>query len=140
MILGFKKQFVPLILLGRKIHTIREDRNDRWKEGRTIHFATGVRTKQYKQFFDGECVSVEQIIIVNHGNHIYIQVSDGECGVHNDCVDYGLIKRNHNLLSEVSANDGLSQAEFIEWFVPNNGDKFSGKIIHWTQHKYVVPQ
>lgn len=48
MILSFKEQFIPKILDGTKIHTIREDKKNRWEAGKKIHFATGVRTKNYK--------------------------------------------------------------------------------------------
>jgi len=64
MVLGFKPQFVPKILDGTKIHTLRKDATQRWKPGRSIQFATGVRTKNYKTFReDGECKCVQTIWI-----------------------------------------------------------------------------
>ena len=63
MVLGFKEQFVKPILSGDKIHTIRADQFDRWYAGRNIHFATGVRTKDYNCFKEGECVGVQNIRI-----------------------------------------------------------------------------
>ncbi len=39
MILGFKEQFVEKIQNGIKKHTIRADKNNRWRDGMTIHFA-----------------------------------------------------------------------------------------------------
>lgn len=47
MILGFKPQFVQPIIDRTKIHTIREDKHNRWVPGKVIHMATGVRTKSY---------------------------------------------------------------------------------------------
>ena len=147
MILGFKKQFCPLILSGAKIHTIREDKYDRWKAGRKIHFATGTRTKEYNQFFSGICKSVQDIILVNHGNHVYckIKVRDG-LFVHNDCVENEHIKFYKGsfarkagepwLLEDLCTNDGLSWDDFKQWFIPKHGDKFVGKIIHWTDFVY----
>jgi len=59
MILGFKTKtkdgrytnFVEKIEKGEKIHTIREDKLNRWRAGRIIHAAVGVRTNEYRQFF-----------------------------------------------------------------------------------------
>ena len=61
MVIGFNKQFVPLILNGTKIHTIRIDQHQRWKPGMTMHMATGVRTKHYVQFAKETCRSVQAI-------------------------------------------------------------------------------
>ena len=146
MILGFKPQFVPLILTGAKIHTIREDKHNRWKAGNTIHFATGIRTKNYRQFDIGVCYSVQTIVMVNHGNHIYCKIQTGENRyIHNDCVEYENIKwyEHHlkqqvggGLLGDLCKNDGLSWEDFKNWFIPKEGDKFKGKIIHWTDFIY----
>lgn len=63
MVLGFKPQFVQKILNKSKIHTIREDSNDRWKAGRKIQMATGVRTKNYNKFAETDCISTQKIEI-----------------------------------------------------------------------------
>jgi len=146
MILGFKKQFKPLVLNGMKIHTIREDKPNRWKAGNKIHFATGVRTKYYNQFEEGVCVSVQSILLVNHGNHVYCRIQTGENEyIHNDCVEYdhikwysGHLKRQvgGGLLGDLCKNDGLIWEDFKGWFIPKHGDKFEGKIIHWTDFTY----
>jgi hypothetical protein len=64
MILGFKPQFKEPILKGTKIHTLRDDEQERWRVGMTIHFATGVRTKYYNCFKQDKCKSTQQAIIV----------------------------------------------------------------------------
>ena len=142
MILGFKAQFKPLILNGTKIHTIREDKHGRWKKGNKIHFATGVRTRNYKQFKAGVCAAVQPILLVNHGNHVYCRIQTGENAyIHNDCIEHDNTKWHKgypttHLLFELCRNDGLTWGDFKEWFIPNHGDKFTGKIIHWTEFKY----
>lgn len=140
MILGFKKQFVPLILSGEKIHTIRADKHKRWKPERKIQFATGVRTKEYNQFREGLCKGIEKICIVNHGNHIHVRVWDEkspECFIHNDCIDFDENKKHDwHLLKRIVENDGLTIDEFIKWFVPQQQDVFEGRIIHWTNLRY----
>lgn len=76
MVLGFKPQFPAKILEGTKKHTIREDGNDRWKPGMKINFATGVRTKKYRQFKEGVCKSVQKIKITYSKAGISISVED----------------------------------------------------------------
>ncbi len=146
MILGFKKQFKQSILNGTKIHTIREDKHNRWKANNKIHFATGVRTKNYNQFFNLVCISVQPIILVNHGNHVYCNIQTDENNyIHNDCVEHehikwysGHLNQKGGLLGDLCKNDGLSWADFKGWFVPKHGDKFTGKIIHWTDFRYTA--
>ena len=144
MILGFKKQFKKPILNGAKIHTIREDSKNRWKPGNKIHFATGIRTKSYNQFRQGVCKSIQQIRLVNHGNHVYCKIqTDENKYIHNDCVEHehikwysGHLNQKGGLLGDLCKNDGLSWDDFKNWFVPRCGDVFDGKIIHWTDFKY----
>ena len=137
MILSFKEQFERPIIHGTKIHTIRKDKHDRWRIGQNIHFATGTRTKKYKQFMVGKCKSVQYILLVNHGNHIYckIEVSPNKY-VHSDCTTFENNQSILLLVNQVASNDGLNVIEFKKWFIPEDGDKFEGKIIHWTDFKY----
>jgi len=122
MILGFNKKFVEPIKKGTKIHTIREDSHNRWKLGMKIHFATGVRSSRYYNFMMGRCLSTQAIRIVYVDEPIIPQVY----------VDNSPLK-NHEVW-ELARNDGFETlAEFFDWF---NQD-FSGKIIHWTDFKYV---
>ena len=119
MIIGFNPRFIGKILSGTKIHTIRADVNDQWKQGREIQFATGVRTKFYEQFKYGVCVSVQKIKIEYCGIVQVIYVDGKKLGI------YGL--------SRLARNDGFNNLDdFFEWF---NKD-FTGKIIHWTGFRY----
>jgi hypothetical protein len=122
MVLSFRKIFVEKILNGSKIHTIRLDPHDRWKSGKKIHFATGVRTPEYKQFWEGKCISVQRIEI-----KYYPRLPFPEIYIDDKEIDYystGIL---------LFQNDGFStQRTFLEWF---NQD-FKGKIIHWTKLRY----
>lgn len=69
MVIGFKPQFVEPIIFCNKIHTIREDKHNRWKPGMTMHFATGVRTKNYKCFHIDTLVSIQKIEIKYYNNN-----------------------------------------------------------------------
>lgn len=121
MVLGFKKQFVKPIKAGIKIHTIREDKHNRWKPGRKIHGATGVRTKKYNQFFEDTCTGTQKIKI------IYKKTSPSPKIV----VDGKRLNADETYL--LALHDGFPGTfEFRKWF---NKD-FIGKIIHWTDKRY----
>ena len=121
MVLGFKKQFVPKILDGAKIHTIREDKTRRWKKGMEIHFATGVRTKDYDQFKGGECTMVQEI---------KMNPSTGEVLVERHGQFFPLSDYYKAKLIEQDGFD--SEDEFWEWF----NEPFEGVLIHWTNYFY----
>ena len=122
MVIGFKKQFVPLIKSGKKIHTIRHDVHQRWKAGMTMHMATGVRTKNYKEFAKKKCVSV-QFIHIRHYDNIALQWSE---------VIIDGRKLSDTEVVMLARRDGFTKtAEFFKWF---NKD-FDGKIIHWKHSR-----
>lgn len=121
MVLGFHKQFVEPILNGSKIHTVREDKKGRWRAGRQIHMATGVRTKQYQCFWEGHsCTGTQFIDIVNpRGGEKEIWVGGRELAA----LEIELLAKN----------DGFNDvAAFWKWFHHD----FSGKIVHWTDFRY----
>lgn len=123
MIIGFHKQFVPLIKSGVKIHTIRRDEKDRWVAGKKMHLATGTRTKDYNCFAQKECVSVQYVSIYTERKEVFIHKK--------------LIMSKFDV-GEIAKNDGFYSVEhFWAWFTPEKyGKKFVGKIIHWTNKKY----
>jgi len=135
MILSFKPQFVEPILDFSKIHTIRLDPHNRWKAGTKIHFATGIRTKSYRQFMEGECKGVQKIEIIL-AKQTYSEIS------HTDNLDVFINgsyrSETRRLMQNFFENDGFeNQDEFIRFFFGNKPTgKFKGKIIHWTDFKY----
>jgi hypothetical protein len=118
MNLSFKKHFVRSIINGNKIHTIREDQYNYWHEDRIIHFCTGLRTKEYNQFFHGVCTSTQKIEIqYNKEREVFID-------------DRKLYKGE---LTELARNDGFKSVEaFFDW----SDTDLTGKIIHWTDFRY----
>jgi len=132
MILSYSKpEFVDLILLGKKIHTIREDAPQRWKAGREIqHWLGNPRNVHAKnkprEFLKGVCFSVQSIKIecMDRSNWgIYYRVwIDGKAVSCPDC-------------SVLAENDGLTSDEFSLWFLKGQ-DVFVGKIIHFTDLRY----
>jgi len=131
MILSFKKQFVEKIKSGSKTHTIREDKKNRWKIGRKIHFATGVRTKNYNQFAEGVCTLVESIEIKY--SYKYKQTI-ADVFVNNELLGQTIwfdskLKNSSFSVDMLVANDGFTRtSDFFEWF-----DKdFKGKLLHFS--------
>jgi len=121
MILTFSKaKFVHRIIDGNKIHTIREDKYNRWYAGRIIQFWFGnprnVKNNPY-QFKEGICTSTQIIEIKN--KCIYIENRELK-----------LLSDKVNLLAIQDGFDSVH--ELFEWF---NKD-FTGKVIHWTDYKY----
>jgi hypothetical protein len=121
--------FVSRIKKDIKIHTIREDKKKVWKKGRLIHFATGVRTKNYKCFKKGVCTGTQKIEI----NYVEIIISKKmPPGINK------VVKVNNRILSLkeiglLAKNDGFDSVnDFFEWF----NEDFKGKIIHWTDFRY----
>lgn len=110
--------------LKMKLHTIREDSNDRWKAGMDIHFVINNRTKNRYQFAPVvKCVSTQKIEVKWNEDpfpgtvRVFI---DGEV-------------QNIKRIESLAINDGFDSVEdFFSWF---NKD-FTGKIIHWTNLKY----
>lgn len=128
MVLGFLKGFMVdgrrkqtnfenKIKKGIKLHTIRWDGKDRWKAGRKIHFAHGVRTNNYNCFKEGICKGTQKIEIGNR----QIFVND--------------VKLSEDEIEFLSINDGFDSLEdFWGWF--DVYSPFTGKIIHWTDLEY----
>lgn len=122
MVLGFKERFEKPIKKGTKIHTIREDKHDRWRPGVIIHFAKGVRTKNYVNFMMGECFLAQSIEI--------IRTSDNIAGT---IVKIDGRKLTLTEIQKLAWNDGFENLiDFWMWF----SQGFKGKIIHWTDFKY----
>lgn len=122
MVLGFNKRFPDKIMNETKIHTIREDKTNRWQQGVKIHFATGVRTKNYNCFDEGVCASTQSIEIIRMSDYLNETVVK---------IDGRVLDQTE--VQQLAWNDGFENlAEFWLWF----SDSFKGKIIHWTDYKY----
>lgn len=117
---------------GRKIHTFREDKNKRWKAGRTVHHHTG-RYKTYDCFWINECKSTQLILILW-----------GRCGKYDLKITVDRRRLKDKEIIQLIYNDGFNSVkEFVDWFFPFNKKKgyrprtmWTGTIIHWTDLKY----
>lgn len=116
-----------------KIHSIREDKRNRWREGMVIHFAHGIRTKHYNCWHKGVCTGVQKVEIYRNSDAYYWE-GDTRHRAKLDLVikiDGLYLPQERNL--EFAINDGFDSLEdFKGWF-----DKdFKGKIVHWTGIRY----
>lgn len=98
-----------------KIHTIRLDNSNRWKEGNKIHFVINNRTANRFQFAPIlQCVSTQNIEIIHKKNPI-VKIDSRELNIYE--------------LQRLLSNDGFDSLEdFFKYFK----EDFEGKIIHWT--------
>lgn len=119
-----------------KIHSIRKDKNDKWKPGIKIHFFINSRRPNMFRFAPViSVVSTQKIEIKHSGGHIntidiYI---DDECYVQNYGTEYNMSNQREMAMLKIANNDGFDTIEdFISYFK----EDFSGKIIHWTNLKY----
>lgn len=137
MILSFKKKFPwgtetnfhrKIVFDKTKIHSIREDKSGRWKTGRLIHMAHGVRTKFYHCFYKDYCVSIQKIKITHFDVRKYKNTSSVRIW-----IDEKLFYDVSQDIEKLAKNDGFDSVEdFFKWF----DEDFKGKIIHWTDFRY----
>ena len=113
-----------------KIHTIREDKNDRWKAGTKIDFFINCRQPSMFRFAPVlPVVSVQEVLMTYyHSDIIQISVDGREL--------FSYIER-----TEFAINDGFdSWEDFFNYFYPkikaSPQDAYKPKLIHWTDLKY----
>ena len=109
--------------LRPKLHTIREDKHNRWHAGVKIHFNVFNRTKNMFRFAPViPCVSTQKIEIIRTSDYL------------NEII----CKVDGRILTELETqklawNDGFANL-IAFWLYFSQG--FEGKIIHWTDLKY----
>lgn len=110
--------------VNNKLHSIREDKSNRWKAGNDIHFVINNRTPERFQFAPVvKCISVQKIEIKH--------VDDDGFPWANPVVY--IDGKWFTEVEILAKNDGFESVDqFFAWF---NKD-FTGKIIHWTDLKY----
>lgn len=108
-----------------KLHTIREDKTNRWKAGNKIDFFINCRQPNMFRFAPVlPVVSVQKI-------EILYDKAFGK-SIQPDVIIDGV--RLHPMkLDELAQNDGFDTVE--DFFAYFNED-FTGKLIHWTDKRY----
>lgn len=122
--------FVAKDKLPAKLHTIREDKNDRWHAGMIIDFFINVRTKKMFRFAPKlPVVSTQEVFMTyHHSDLIQISIDGRELFGYNERLDFAI-------------NDGFDCWEdFFSFFYPKikaaKKECYKTKLIHWTDLKY----
>lgn len=127
MKIGFKPNFIPHILIGKKIHTIRRDVIGRAKPGISIYMYDSEQdiSKGLKGFDIKPIVST-QLFEVKYTKLFAWYI----CG---PVVSIDGRKLTILEIHELAVADGFDNIDqFFDWF---NTD-YTGKIIHWTDKRY----
>jgi hypothetical protein len=122
--------FPHTILVNSKLHTLRDDPNDRWHAGDTIDFFINVRTAKMFRFAPKTPVVSTQEVYMTYayGDVIEISVDDTQLVSHAERLVF-------------AQNDGFDNWEdFFNFFYPKikeaKNQLYKPKLIHWTSLKY----
>jgi hypothetical protein len=129
------KEFAIVPHYFPKLHTIREDKNDRWKVGTKIDFFINCRQKNMFRFAPVlPVVSTQKVHIMwvnTFGTFVARVFIDDQSFA---CVNF---EKKEMIVTgkmlELAQNDGFDTIE--DFFAYFNKD-FTGKIIHWTDLRY----
>lgn len=131
--------------LPAKLHTIREDKKNRWKVGTKIDFFINCRQKDMFRFAPVlQVLSIQKIEFIwkeNIENQKYLgEAFDRTCTIRIDDRFYGdaylldgLVLSSSYTIPTFAFNDGFETTEELFAYFNKN---FKGKIIHWTDFKY----
>lgn len=112
-----------------KLHTIREDKKNRWKSGLKIDFFINCRQPNMFRFAPTLQVLNVQKIEINWFKSIEEKrfwYKDTTISIDNRYLSASEVK-------DLALNDGFDSVEEFFNYFDNN---FKGKIIHWTNLKY----
>lgn len=123
-----------------KIHTLREDKNDRWDDGIMIDFFINCRQPNMYRFAPVlPVVSTQNIIIKWYRPsektttaRIYIDDVSFACAIWQKGQEDNPIYTGKGFLEFVN-NDGF---DTIDDFFAYFKEDFTGKLIHWTDKRY----
>ncbi len=125
----FSKQMIK-----PKLHTIRDDKNDRWKVATKIDFFINARQKSMFRFAPVlPVVSIQEFVLEYELSSS--PIGRGAC-VWIDNVKFWWfddINKDDQKMLHFAQNDGFDTIE--DFFAYFNKD-FTGKLIHWTDLKY----
>lgn len=127
MILNFTEaDFVPQILDGQKLHTIRRDPIRRWKVGTRIDFWFGfprVLGSGAFKFGTGTVAEIKRVMLCL------------DCVILGESIGQMNIFKSGQALDSFARHDGFADyAEMRAWLVAQYGkEAFNGRLITWAQ-------
>lgn len=119
---SFKRQFIPAMWHGTKLHTMRRDRKDGKVPKVGVRFigCFGMRTKHFRRLFQTPTTKVQRAVIWRahaQGCSVFL---DGRALPQSE-------------IQQLAKADGFDQYEaFMDFFVPTQGDKWTGHLIHFA--------
>ena len=117
MILGFDEAFVPAIVVGIKIHTIRA--GQRWRAGEVAQFCVRAGQPDQREFWEPQLVQL---------------VQDIELTASELRVDDRLLGPAELLL--LAQADGFPTAGALLAYFADKPLPFRGQLVHWTTRRY----
>ncbi len=117
MLLGFNETFIPAIVAGTKVHTIREGL--RWRAGDIAHFCARAQQPDRYEFWEPRPVTAVQ----------RIELTASELRVD------GRLLPPAELLALAQA-DGFATAAGLLAFFADKLLPFRGQLVHWTDLRY----
>jgi hypothetical protein len=117
MILGFDETFVPVIVGGTKIHTIRA--GQRWQAGEVAEFCVRAQQPDQREFWEPRPVISTQ----------NIELTATEVRVD------GRLLLPAELLALAQA-DGFPTTEALFAYFADKPLPFRGQLVHWTPYRY----
>ncbi|MGI4834176.1 MAG: ASCH domain-containing protein [Janthinobacterium lividum] len=117
MVLGFNEAFIPAILAGTKVHTIREGL--RWQTGDIAHFCARTQQPDQYEFWKPRPLLAVQII----------ELTDSTLWVD------GRQLAPAEALALANADGFATAAELLAFFA-NRPQPVRGQLLHWTALRY----
>jgi len=117
MILGFNETFIPAIMAGTKVHTIRE--GFRWQAGDIAHFYARAQQPDKYAFWEPKPI----LLIQN------IELTTSTLRVDNRLLDAA------QSLALARADGFATVAELLGFFA-DKPMPFVGQLLHWTALRY----
>lgn len=117
MILGFNEAFIPAIIAGIKVHTIRE--GQRWKAGDVAHFCTRAHQPDQYEFW-----APLPILLIQH-----IELTTSTLHIDGRLLD-------DTELQALARADGFATAAGLLAFFADRPTPFVGQLLHWTTLRY----
>jgi len=117
VILGFNEDFVPAILAGTKVHTIRA--GQRWRAGAVAHFCVHVGQPVQREFWEPKPILLVQAI----------ELTASELRVDGRLLPPAA-------LAALAHADGFSTTAALFAFFAAEPLPFRGQLVHWTGCRY----
>ncbi|WP_338813453.1 hypothetical protein V9L05_18885 [Bernardetia sp. Wsw4-3y2] len=130
--------------LHPKLHTLREDKKDRWQAGKKIHPVIHNRTKNRFQFAPTmECKGIQRVTIINFfvagyfKREVYID-SKLFYILYSQYPAKTFLKDVNEKMLQFVKNDGFGDIDsFFKFFFPKGSEGTKElKLIHWTDLTY----